>query len=764
MKPSLLPARALHRPAGPRAVPALLGSVLAATCVLPQSATANPDRPVELADAGITVEGVGQRNANPNAQPSAPYKVNRSQDSKYTEPLRDTPKTVTAIPKEVIEDMGAHSFRDVVRAQPGVTLGTGEGGNAFGDRIFIRGFEARNDVYIDGMRDPGVTSREIFAVEQIEVVKGPSSSFGGRGTTGGSVSLQSKQALDRDFVVAEATGGSDALFRGTVDLNQSNGSTLAVRVNGLYHTGDTPGRDHVHQRRSGVAVALRWTPSDALTVKADVYHARLDGLPDYGHPFDVDTQRPYKVDRDNFYGVVGRDFLLNGADVGTLSLTWEPDARVRLRTMNRYGRTFNRYVVSVPRAPTRVPADDIAQWTVAAGATQRNAVNSYFANITDATVRFSTFGASHTLVTGFEYAHERVTAARFAFPQTVEDSAGNIIATPGGFVRNLLDPDPVLGFDIPALRDTAPPTVTTVETVSLFLIDTIQVAPRLEAVLGLRFDDYRITQQRIAGTASSGAAVAAVDLVNKARFVNGQASLVYKPAEATSLYVSFSTSSNPSGEQLDAVSIAYDGLSAQNADLEPERNTAWEIGAKQELFDGAMLLNAALFRITKENAREQVLPGVFDTVGKLRSQGFELGVSGNLTPRLSLFGGYTYLDATVRDAANPALEGGRFPNVPRHTFSLLATYRLTDALTLGGQAHYQDAIHGGSTVAGSAHVPGFWRFDAVARYRFSTRFEARLNVLNLADKVYYDAIYRSATPFAYIAPGRSASLALKASF
>ena len=169
---------------------ALLGAILS-LAVAPAAHAHDADAEAEGARNPIIVEGHRVGDANPNANPDAPYKVEKSQNDKFTEELRDTPKTVIAIPKEVIEDMGANSFREVVRSTPGVTLGTGEGGNAFGDRIFIRGFEARNDVYIDGLRDPGVTSREIFAVEQIEIIKGPSGNFGGRGTTGGLVSLES---------------------------------------------------------------------------------------------------------------------------------------------------------------------------------------------------------------------------------------------------------------------------------------------------------------------------------------------------------------------------------------------------------------------------------------------------------------------------------------------------------------------------------------------------------------------------------------------
>ncbi len=436
---------------------ALLASALAAA-VIPNPAQAADG----IGKEDILVTGQRESDANPNADPDAPYKVNKSSDGRFTEELRDTPKSVTIIPKEVIEDAGATSFRDLARITPGVTLGTGEGGNAFGDRIFIRGFEARNDVYIDGMRDPGVSSREIFAVEQVEIVKGPSSAFMGRGTTGGSVGLQSKRAQEmNDFLVAEVTGGSDDTLRGTFDLNREIAPGLAVRVNGLYHTGDTPGRDYVGSERWGGAVAVDWQISSQFKLQADYYHYRLDGMSDYGQPFDSTTLEPYAVDADNFYGAVGRDFLKNGSDIGTVALEYSPSDAVTFRSQTRYGEVYNRYVVSVPRSPREVSSDptknaaDLAngfvpgELVVDTGSPQRNATTQYIGNITSGTARFGTGGIEHTLVFGGEYSHEKVTNLRYAFPEFVEDENGTQIGTPSGFTRDLFNPFPVLGYTHP---------------------------------------------------------------------------------------------------------------------------------------------------------------------------------------------------------------------------------------------------------------------------------------------------------------------------
>jgi catecholate siderophore receptor len=760
----------------------LLASALA-FAVAPGIAYAE-DSDVEADQSSRTIIVTGQRavDSNPNANPDAPYKVEKSANDKFTEDLRDTPKSVTVIPKEVIEDIGATSFREVARSTPGVTLGTGEGGNAFGDRIFIRGFEARNDVYIDGLRDPGVSSREIFAVEQIEIIKGPSGSFGGRGTTGGLVSLQSKRpSIGKNFAVVEGTIGTENHYRATIDANVALTDGLALRVNTVYHSADTPGRDFVEAERKGTAAALAWNPINGLLLTADYYHFRLDGIPDFGHPFDIVTQRPYKVDRDNYYGVIGRDFLYNGADIGTFAIEYDPIDALSLRSVTRYGKTYNRYLVGTPGAVCRVartaalacpaggtnaPPTGVAvpesQFTIGAGGQRRYSDTRYLASLADATIRLGDEGFSHTIVVGGEYARERVDAFRLLTSAFVEDASGNVTSV-SPFIRNLLDPNPVLNGTIASfVNGITGPTKTRVESAGLYLIDTVKLGPKFSLTLGARYDAYDI--ELFNPDASNAPGLQPESLANNASFLNWQASALYKPVEALSLYASYSTSSNPSGEQIDGNGIAYDGLAAVTQNLSPERNENWEAGVKGELFGGELLLTGAVFQITKSNAREQTAPGVYELVGKLRSRGAELGISGNVGERIQIFGGYTYTDAKLVESVIAANEGKPFANIPKHSASLLVTFSVTDRFQIGGQAHYQSKFFGGNQVAGTSNVPGYARFDAVARWKPMEWLEARVNVLNLTDKVYYDAIYRSASPFAYVAPGRSATFSLTASF
>src|SRR6201999_1620513 len=141
---------------------------------------------------------------------------------KFAEPVLNTARTETILTQEALEDKDATTLREVLRSTAGVTLGSGEGGNAFGDRFFIRGFDARNDIFVDGVRDPGVSIRENFFTEQVEILRGPASSFAGRGTTGGAINIVTKQAADVDFYDAEGTYGiEDHTKRATVDINKA---------------------------------------------------------------------------------------------------------------------------------------------------------------------------------------------------------------------------------------------------------------------------------------------------------------------------------------------------------------------------------------------------------------------------------------------------------------------------------------------------------------------------------------------------------------
>lgn len=190
---------------------------------------------------------------NPYADPAAPYKVDHVQaGGKFPEKLVDTPKSITVLSKEILEDKGATTLKQAILSTAGVTLGTGEGGNAFGDRFFIRGFDARNDVFIDGVRDSGVSVRENFFTEQVEILRGPGSTFAGRGVAGGAINIVTKQATtEKSFYNMDTTFGTDKTKRVVLDVNQVVDSTFAIRAGGLFQDAAVAGRDYVTDNRDG---------------------------------------------------------------------------------------------------------------------------------------------------------------------------------------------------------------------------------------------------------------------------------------------------------------------------------------------------------------------------------------------------------------------------------------------------------------------------------------------------------------------------------
>jgi catecholate siderophore receptor len=212
------------------------------------------------------------------------YKVDRSASDKFTAPLLDTPKTVTVIPEEVIEQRGATSLEEVFRTTPGITLGAGEGGTPGADRPLIRGFNAESNIYIDGMRDTGAQTRGTFNLEQVEIVKGPGSAFAGRGSTGGSINLVTKTPKAESFVEGSVTLGTDQTKRATVDANYAVNENVAVRLNVLGHDGEVAGRDSVEVSQYGFAPSISVGLNGPTRGTLALSHFQTDDTPDYGIP------------------------------------------------------------------------------------------------------------------------------------------------------------------------------------------------------------------------------------------------------------------------------------------------------------------------------------------------------------------------------------------------------------------------------------------------------------------------------------------------
>jgi len=684
---------------------------------------------------------------------------------RFTAPLLDTPKSATIIPDTLIAERGATSLVDALKSVPGVTFNAGEGGRPAGDNLQIRGFDAGSDVFVDGIRDAGSQNRDIFALEQLEVVKGPGSAYTGRGSTGGSVNLVSKRARRDSFVTTSVAAGTDATARATLDANLPFGDSAAFRLNLLAHDGEIPGRNEVEFSHRGVATDLAFGIDAMTRLDISLYHYRTDDIPDYSIPYSRNADNtsaegpPVNVDRNNFYGLLNRDFSKTGSDIASFALEHELANGLTLRNSTRVGESFNDYIVTNPDDSRA----NVANGFVLRNTKSRNSTTTTKANVTDIAGSFSTGNLQHDVVVGFEISNETMYNRNYSVAITNNANANsdfaNSCSAPGaaGAASNyncttLDNPnphDPWTGAITPSGSATRAET----DTRSLYAFDTIGFNSAWSLNLGLRYDDYRTRQL-------SGSIASPTRAVNNTDFVNFQLGVVYKPAANGSIYLSTGTSSNPSGNTL---GDGLDNLSSGNADLEPERNQTWELGTKWDLASG-LSLTSAVFETVKENARVAIEPGrgaPQQTIGEQKIRGFEVGLNGRISNRVNLLASYTFLDSEITDDGPIAGdEGNEFPNTPRNSASLWTTFRPNTRVMIGGGATYVDLRYGNT--ANSVWVPDYVTFDAVASFEVNSRTRMQLNLQNLTDEVYFTRPY--ASHYAAIGAGRSALLSINLTF
>jgi catecholate siderophore receptor len=768
-------------------------------------------QPVQAAAVPFPDAGGRRADRNPYADPAAPYKVDHLQASgKFPEPLLNTPKTVTVLSKDVLEDKNATNLKQAMLSTAGVTLGTGEGGSAFGDRFFIRGFDARNDVFIDGVRDSGVSVRENFFTEQIEILRGPGSSFAGRGTTGGAINIVTKQATtENSFYNMDTTLGTDATKRIVLDVNQVISPTLAIRAGGMFQDAGVAGRSYTTDDRDGGFVAATWKPVDAVKVTADYVHTDLHGIPDFGVPyyrpgsngtsgqqFTTTAGGPfpdYGVNRNTFYGFVNRDFFRVQQDIGTINTEVHVTPDLIISDKLRASQSINNYIGTLPESPV-VTNPNPALWTLTANPQSRYQVTDVLANQTEATYKFDTGGFRHTALAGVELDRETASIDKYAGLSSE--------ALPGG-----MSSGSVTGVNVFSPQFTFAPLTTTptlaglptrlaIDTASVYVLDSVNYNDILILNGGVRYDDYRINTS---GYGTVGGATVFGMQAAEFGLPNFNLGLTLKPLPYASAYIAYATSSDPVGSEFDGTSTAYGGLApvvAGNPDqiFGPEKNKAIEIGTKWELFNRHLLLTGALFQTTKENAREAFnvsstatatpnCPYTGTTVSCIMAgsayyvRGIDLEAAGKITDKWSLIGGLVLMQSRVTKSnvptANmpqPALYttdvGLPLANVAHQSFTVLSKYQLTDVWEFGGQAVYRSQIYGGTLLAANqgTSIPGYWRFDAFAEAKIDKNWKVKLFVNNIFNKLYYDALYQSATPFVLEAPGRSASLVISARF
>ena len=635
---------------------------------------------------------------------------------KYTEPLREVPQTINVIQRDVIEQQGATTLRDVLRNVVGITVQAGEGGVPAGDNLTIRGFSARTDMFIDGVRDFGGYARDAFNLEQVEVAKGPSSVISGRGSTGGAINQVSKAPHMEPSYAVTLGGGTADYVRSTADVNHPIGDNAGMRVNLMWTDADVPGRDAVTSGRWGVAPAFAWGLAGATPVTVSHLHLSQDNIPDYGLPWvPVNTNpqlaaysngRP-PVDSSSYYGILDRDFEQTTTDVATVQVDHRVGNRLSLRNLTRYGRNDRDSVITAPRF-----ASVNTSTTLNRQLQSRDMVDTIATNQTGAQLRFATGPVVHAVSTGVEFARE-----------TSENFARTGPATPQTDLFNPTPDDPYPG---PIVR-TGASAYGTANSAAAFLFDTVNLGSRWEVSGGVRWDRFDVD----ADSTAVGGVVTSRGRVD--RMTSWRGGVVYKPAVNGTVYTGYGTSLNPSAEGL--------SLSAATVALEPEKTRNYEIGTKWDFAGGRLATTAAVFQTEKTNARTPgVNPGDPPTVlaGEQRVRGIEVGASGHVTRQWTLLSGYAFMASKI-EASNTAAEvDNALALTPAHTFNIWTTYALPFNVSVGGGVQFMDAVFRNAT--NTTDVPSYGLVNALVSYAVNDQLTLRVNGQNLGNVDYVDRI------------------------
>lgn len=731
--------------------------VLAVSAAVAMPAAAQEAAENSIQSGTVVLDTIVIRNEGEAAES---YKVTEGSAATLTAPLLDTPRTVKVITQRQIEERGATSVEDVLRTTPGVTLGSGEGGTPFGTRPYIRGFEAAFSMAVDGVRTRGRSTYEAFNLESIEVNMGSDSVTAGAGAAAGSINMTSKEPREGEtFHEVSVTAGNAHQKRLTYDGNFAFSDNVTARLNLLWQDSGVPGSKYVEDNKRGIAPSISWRIGDASRLTFKLQHVEETGRPgarvpfanatwnanshlpgwaDYGVGTPDDPYVPLDhIDRNNFYGVLGRDFRDSTNTSAHLKFEHEFSDRLRMTSTLSWLETDVKMAIMRPSVSV-VDGAFVVNRNGNGGVRFSNRGTDTANFHTNFSGEFDFGGVEHSLAFGFEIARDRVR----------NGGSPSATTTPNG--TPLFDPDPRDPFTMTGEWGPLETPVTT-ETKAIYIFDTVTLNDQWKINGGVRIEDFEIDN----GEIRWGEVLK-----------DYQLGVMYKPVPNATVYLSYNTTSSPPGACANqgGGNCPADSLNDSTISTEAEKTRNLELGAKWDLYDGDLSLSAAVFRTEKDNQRVADEDGNYVlNVGSSKGQGFDLGVAGRINERWSIIAGYTYLDAKVTNGgpnAGEANTGMRPINTAEHSFALWTTYDVNDRFTIGGGANYvsQKYVNPENTYA----VPSYWRVDAMASYRFNERAALQLNVNNLFDEVYYDSSHVGS--FATLQPGRSVAAKLNLSF
>lgn len=699
-------------------------------------------------------------------------KVDEASSPKFTQPLIDTPQTITVVTKEVLQQQGTGTLVEALANTPGITLQLGENGNtSAGDTFSMRGSSSQTNIFVDGIRDLGAITRDTFNTEQVEIAKGAVGADYGRGATAGYINQVSKLPQADDFGNASLSASTAVSVRGTGDLNYLIGDNSALRLNAVWQNGDVVGRDVVENNRWGVAPAIAFGLDTSTRYYLYSQHVRADNVPDGGIPsiglpgfynatLATAGINPEPVDSENFYGRYD-DFEDTKADMATLRIEHDFSDRISMVNSTRWGQSSMERVLTGINTLT-VTAVDPTQWTVSRSRQTTFQDNKLLTNQTNFTVNFNTGVIEHDLASGLEAIKEEQGSTGWTGFGTLPAylNGGTAINLPNA---SLYTPDPYFSYTTAyAPVRTGADSKGSTTTFAVYAFDTLKLGSKWLITAGGRYERYKTDYHGVAINNTTGAATI-TDLELDDALFSWKSAVTFKPLPIGSVYVAYSNSLTPPGN--DNFSLSSSNTSTSNPNYDPSEATNIEVGTKWDLLQARLALTAALYRTDNKN---QLI--VLDTttqeyqqVGKRRVQGAELGAVGKLTDRWSVTAGLAWSDNEETEGTTGNNSTGSTARwAPEYSANLWSTYA-AERWSAGLGANYvsdqKRVVDPTATVSTSnvPEIPGYTVFNGMFSYTVNEGLALQLNVNNLFDKFYISSLNNSGARLRLGAP-RNAQL------
>ncbi|MES2626090.1 MAG: TonB-dependent receptor, partial [Pseudomonadota bacterium] len=513
------------------------------------------------------------------AEADVPYKADESANTKLTQPLLNTPQTVQVIRKEILLEQGSTSLVEALRNTPGVTMQLGENGNtSAGDTLQMRGFSVSTSTFVDGIRDLGAVTRDVFNLEQIEISKGPAGTDVGRGSASGYLNLISKLPTRNSATTATAGYGTADRKRAAVDIGENFGETGAVRFNALFADGGVPKRDQVSNENYSIAPSIALGLGTSTRYYLFSQHVKQDNVPDGGLPalgygyavlpyFDTTnatTQVTTRtdnaatralaaainsapaVDRSNFYGYRG-DSEEVSADMITFKVEHNLGANTVVRNVSRFGQTNMDRTLSGVNSPavsanTTNPANaaylnpnDLASWTFSPSRQGLDRTDEILANQTSFNSELDAGGLHQSLTGGLEFMRE--SQKSLTLGNAAATINGVVYAAPVNPPTRFYSPDSDIFRGQLYLNGAFTDGET--KTAALYLSDTLELNPQWLLSGGLRYERYTTTTE--GASIANNVLTASPELEDKDNLLSWKVGAVYKPVDSGSIYASYAT-------------------------------------------------------------------------------------------------------------------------------------------------------------------------------------------------------------------------------